>query len=208
MVVNIAHCEHETKKKCPVATIFSISSSMNNMDSHAIATVMGFTSNPAGYTTSDAFDILSHEDEEDELNSNVHTCNAIIESMDDTVIILPKADEHHVPMTVPYLFWWTSYSPVGDLLITFNCLLDVGFHLVIICEDIIDKLKLCCKRLHTPIFTKTAMHNGQKNVIEFSEFVKLQLYNASGQYVSKSVCAVISSSLCIPILLGLPFLKQ
>ena len=53
-----------------------------------------------------------------------------------------------------------------------------------------------------------AMHDGQKNVIEFDEVVKLQLYDASGHYVSKSVHTVISPSLCVPILLGLPFLKH
>ena len=159
-----------------------------------ITAVMGFASNPTGYTTNNVSDILLDEDEEDELNSDVCTCNAIIESIDGTVITLPKVDEHHTPMTVPHLFWCTSYFPVGDLPITFDCLLDVGSHLVIICEDLVNKLKLHHKRHHTPIFTETAMHNDQKNVIELGEFVKLQLYDASGQYISKSVCAVISSS--------------
>ena len=38
--------------------------------------------------------------------------------------------------------------------------------------------------------------------------MNLQLYDASGHYVSKTVCTVISPSLCAPILLGLPFLKH
>ena len=52
------------------------------------------------------------------------------------------------------------------------------------------------------------MHDGRKNVIAFDEFVNLQLYDASGHYILKTVCAVISPSLCVPILLGLPFLKH
>ena len=52
------------------------------------------------------------------------------------------------------------------------------------------------------------MHNGRKNIIAFEEFVNLQLYNASGHYVLKTVRTVISPSLCAPILLGLPFLKH
>ena len=51
------------------------------------------------------------------------------------------------------------------------------------------------------------MHDGRKNVIAFDEFVNLQLYDASGHYISKTVHAVISPSLCALILLGLPFLK-
>ena len=58
------------------------------------------------------------------------------------------------------------------------------------------------------MFAETTMHDGRKNVIEFGEIVKLPLYNASGHYVSKSICTVISASLCVPILLGLPFLKH
>ena len=64
--------------------------------------------------------------------------------------------------------------------------LDVD-NLVIIHEDLVNKLKLCHKRLCLPIFTQTSMHDGQQNVIEFDEFVKLQLYDVSGQYILKSV---------------------
>ena len=52
------------------------------------------------------------------------------------------------------------------------------------------------------------MHNGRKNIIAFDEFVNLRLYNASGHYISKTIHTVISPSLCVPILLGLPFLKH
>ena len=52
------------------------------------------------------------------------------------------------------------------------------------------------------------MYNGKKNVIAFDEFVNLRLYDASGHYISKTIHAVISPSLCVPILLGLPFLKH
>ena len=116
------------------------------------------------------------------------------------MIILPRADEPHASLTVLYLFWQVSCSTIDDFLLTFNCLLNIGSHLVIIHEDLVDKLKLCCKRLWKPIFTETAMHNGQKNIIELDEVGKLQLCNPSGHYVSKSVCAVISPSICIPIL--------
>ena len=38
--------------------------------------------------------------------------------------------------------------------------------------------------------------------------MNLQLYDASGHYISKTIRAVISPSLCALILLGLPFLKH
>ena len=168
---------------------------------------MGFTSNPTGYTTINASDVPEY-DEEDKLNSDVRACNMLIESIDNPVITLPKANNTCVPLTVPHLFWRASCSPINDLPLTFNCLLNVGSHLVIIREDLINQLKLRCKKLDKPVFAETAMHNGRKNVIEFDKIVKLQLYDASGHYISKSICAVISASLCVPILLGLPFLKH
>ena len=108
-VVNITCCEHEAKKKYPVATITSISSPVNDMSSHPIAAVMGFTSNTVGYTMNNASDVLSDEDEEDELSSDVHACNTIIESIDSAVVTLPKADKSLAPLTVPHMFWWASY---------------------------------------------------------------------------------------------------
>ena len=107
---------------------------------------MGFTSNPAGYTAINTSDILSEDDEEDELNSNVHACNVLIESIDDPVITPPKANDTHAPLTVPHLFWRVSCSPINDLPLTFDCLLDVGSHLVIICEDLVNQLKLHHKK--------------------------------------------------------------
>ena len=38
--------------------------------------------------------------------------------------------------------------------------------------------------------------------------MKLKLYDPSGHYNSKTVHAVISPSLCMPVLLGLPFFKH
>ena len=207
-VVDVAHHEHDSKKKWPVAAIASTSSSANDVDSHPVATIMGFALNPTSYTTINASDVLSEDDEEDELNSDVCACNVLIESIDDPVITPPKANNTCAPLTVPHLFWQASCSPINNLPLTFDCLLDVGSHLVIIREDLINQLKLCCKKLDKPVFTETTMHDGQKNVIEFDEIVKLQLYDASGHYISKSVCVVISASLCVPILLGLPFLKH
>ena len=135
---------------------------------------MGFTSNPSRYTTINASTILSKDDEEEEeLDSDVHICNTLIKIIDSPVIIPPKVDEADTPLTVPHLFWWASCSPVNDLLLTFDSLLSVSSHLVIICEDIVNKLKLCHKKLLKPIFTKTAMHDGRKNIIELDKVVKL-----------------------------------
>ena len=51
------------------------------------------------------------------------------------------------------------------------------------------------------------MHLNQKDTsVTFHDFVKLSLYDVSGEYCAKPVCAIVTSNLCCPILLGLPFL--
>ena len=120
-VVNITKWEHNIKKKRPVATVTSTSSSVNEISSHPVATIMGFTSNPARYTTINASTILSKDDEEEEeLDSDVHICNTLIKIIDSPVIIPPKVDEADTPLTVPHLFWWASCSPINDLLIPYS----------------------------------------------------------------------------------------
>ena len=130
-VVDIAHREHDVKKKHPVAAIASISSSTSDATPHPVAAVMGFTSNPTGYMAANASDVLS-DDEEDELHSDVRTCNALIESIEDPEATPPTVDESQAPLTVPHLFWHASFSPPDDFPLTFDCLLDVGSHLLMI----------------------------------------------------------------------------
>ena len=51
------------------------------------------------------------------------------------------------------------------------------------------------------------MHLNKNNTsVTFHDFVKLSLYDVSGKYRAKPVCAIVASNLCCPVLLGLPFL--
>jgi hypothetical protein len=49
---------------------------------------------------------------------------------------------------------------------------------------------------------------GKKQIVHMSHWVKLQLYDPSGRWKSKSICAIIAPSLCSPVILGLPFLSH
>ena len=44
--------------------------------------------------------------------------------------------------------------------------------------------------------------------VTLHKFVKLTLYDTSGEYWAKNVCAVVTLNLCCPVLLGLPFLSH
>ena len=53
------------------------------------------------------------------------------------------------------------------------------------------------------------MHlNENKTSITFYDFIELPLYDVSGEYRAKPVCTVVTSNLCCPVLLRLPFLSH
>ena len=156
----------------------------------------------------------SNNKDEDELDfSEVHgqltvivkdISNATLDSLN-----LLKADSEFVaPMMVPHIFWHTSTSPPDSLPVQFDCLLDIGSHLVIFHEQLVNDLNLCCHKLQKPIISKLAIQPDGPKVLEFHNFVKLKLYDYSGAYITKTVHTVISPTLCAPVLLGLPFLKH
>jgi hypothetical protein len=49
---------------------------------------------------------------------------------------------------------------------------------------------------------------GKKQVVNMSQWVKLQLYDSSGGWKSKTIWAIVAPSFCSPIILGLLFLLR
>ena len=180
--------------------------------SHPVAAVMGYALNLVGYTVNYSSAVLSENEDEDELDSSeVHDqLAAVIEDIKNAApnsSNLLKADlEFLAPITVPHMFWHASASPPNSLPIQFDCLLDIGSHLVIICEQLVKDLHLCCHKLQQPIVSKLAIQPDGLKTLEFHDFIKLKLYDSSGVYVAKTVHAVISPTLCAPVLLGLPLI--
>ena len=109
----------------------------------------------------------------------------------------------------PTYFWRASASPPDSLPLSFDCLLDNGSHLNLICDSLVNQLGLRRKELRTPIEMTLAMHlNKDKTTITFYNFVKLPLYDVAGRYHAKSICAIVMLNLCCLVLLGLPFLSH
>ena len=219
-VVDSARRAHESSKsKKAVAAVTPASSSTNasaGPSSHPVAAVMGYATNPAGYNGKYPSAVFASDDsDEDQLDSD-DVCRAIaafVEPLheDTTVPPMPlKADlENSAPLTVPHLFWRASASAPDSFPITFDCLIDPGSHLVIIRENLVNELSLKRRKLQEPIIAELATQNdGPKSFQKFHEYVKLKLYDSSGCYVAKSCRAVISPTLCAPVLLGLPFLQH
>src|ERR1700683_5534137 len=49
---------------------------------------------------------------------------------------------------------------------------------------------------------------GKKVIVELTKWVKLKLYDTSGSWCAKSVCAIITPGLCMDVLLAPPFLTH
>ena len=111
------------------------------------------------------------------------------------------------PFFEPHL-WWHCSTDVSDFMPqTINALIDPGSHAVLICTDLVNTLLLRCHLLHKPKIIELAMEsNGQKSQIVLHEYVKLRLYNPSNYWQSRTVQAIITPTLCAPVILGLPFL--
>jgi hypothetical protein len=161
-----------------------------------VAVVMGASRNPVAYMLSNPSNIL--EGDSNDSDSSV--------SKSHVVSMSPEL----APLTVPHLFWQCSVDgPATTFPVTFEALIDHGSHTVLISRDLISKLGLRIRKLHKLMVVEMAIPNESvKQRICLTEWVKLSLYDTSGQWTSKTVRAVVAPSLCAPVILGLPFLSH
>jgi hypothetical protein len=145
--------------------------------------------------------------------SAVSAVTAIIDNVDAAVpVAIDSVDKVTAPLSVPHLFWRAT-AAAASLTdcepIKFDCLIDNGSHLVLIRNALAEDLSLRRHKLPEPIETEVAMREGEKKVVlKLYEYVKLRLYDSSGEYSAKSVRAIIAPNLVSPVILGLPFLSH
>ena len=162
--VNAMWHAHETKTKKMINAVAPASSNATvGPSSHPVATVMGYASNPVGYPVNYLSTVLSDNEDENELNSSgVHGQLAVIikdvsNAAPDSLNLLKADSEFVAPMTVPHMFWHTSASLPDSLPVQFDCLLDIGSHLVIIHEQLVKDLNLHRHKLQKPIVSELAI---------------------------------------------------
>jgi len=165
-----------------------------------IAVVMGSSNNPIAYMPPNASNVFEGGSDSEEVSSLTSVAT----------VTVPAIPEDVAPFTVPHLFWHCSVSgPAGAFPISFNALIDHGSHTVLINRVFAMSLGLKFRKLPEPMPVEMAMPGeGGKVTIILAEYVKLQLYDPSGCWTSKSFRAVIAPSLCAPVILGLPFLQH
>ena len=180
---------------------------------HPVAAIMPGVPNPTAYHAANVTTVLEGSDDSDDEVSNCNSdfVGAFIESVESpaNTVSLPETPKELAPLMVPHLFWRASVSPPESLPYSFDCLLDNGSHIVLIRDSLVNELGLRKKRLKTPIETDVAMNVSEnEKSVTLHEFVKLSLYDTSGEYRAKTVRAIVALNLCCPVLLGLPFLSH
>ena len=124
---------------------------------------------------------------------------------------MPKASSDELaPLTVPHLYWRCSVSGVAHSFPqTIEALIDDSAHIVLISEVLVRSLTLKHRILHEPLPVELTIPETEKKcTINLLEWVKLKLYDPSCAWAAKTVHAVISPSLCAPVILGIPFLAH
>ena len=205
--------------KKPMAAVASSSNNENAPISSAsapVAAVMGMLSNPTAYTALNLTNVIEGDSLSDESvsapNSDEPASSdiVVVPSMTRVSSVLTALSEEMAPLTVPHLYWKCAVSgAINNFPIIFDALMDHGADTVFISDRFATELDLKRRKLLEPMSVEMAMPGeGKKQIVHMSQWVKLQLYDPSGTWKSKSIRAVVAPSLCSPVILGLPFLSH
>jgi len=94
-----------------------------------------------------------------------------------------------------------------DFPLTYASLVDNGAHFVLIRPEVADELHLKRYPLKTPETVSVAIEDGKKKKeMTLYYYVKFAVTSLDGAWTSKTIYAIVAPGLCMPIILGLPFL--
>jgi len=111
------------------------------------------------------------------------------------------------PLTVKHLLWACSLVGLSiDEPTTVNSMLDCGAHIMLIDAALVQSLGLRHFRLHKPLPISVALNNMICSDSHLHEYVKIAPFAPDSSYVSCTIKAIVMPSLCVLLLLGLPFL--
>jgi hypothetical protein len=98
-------------------------------------------------------------------------------------------------------------GPGVDEPLTVTSMLDCGAHVALIDAALVFRLGLHLFHLHKPLPISVALNNTMCSDSHLHEYVKIAPFAPDSSYVSHTIKAVVTPSLCVPLLLGLPFLS-
>lgn len=93
-----------------------------------------------------------------------------------------------------------------DFPVKTRALIDNGAHLALIHPELVERLGLKKYRLHKPELVDVAFSKEKKKT-ELYYYVKLSLSSLDSSWTSRVVKAIVTPGLCVPVILGLPWLE-
>jgi hypothetical protein len=115
------------------------------------------------------------------------------------------------PLRSKHFVWKCNVDgPKVDFPITVSSLIDNGAHVVLIRPEIVQKLALPIHKPNRPECIDVAIDssNKEKKPQELSSYVLLSVSSLDHTFHAKPVRALITPGLCMPIILGLPWLEK
>ena len=115
------------------------------------------------------------------------------------------------PLRSKHFVWKCNVDgPNSDFPIAVSSLIDNGAHVVLIRPEIVQKLNLPIQKLNRPECIDVAIDssNKEKKPQELSSYVLLSVSSLDHAFHAKPVRALITPGLCMPIILGLPWLEK
>lgn len=119
------------------------------------------------------------------------------------------SDDEYAPFVCSNIFWSCSLSPshLGVDTSATRCLIDDGSSVVLIKQDLVERLKLRTFTASTP-FACSSAFSGSSTHHSLSTFVKIRPRSVDGVFSSVPLRAFVAPSLVTDVILGLPFLQS
>ena len=120
-----------------------------------------------------------------------------------------RGDVSNTPIRSKHLIWECQINSLtDDFPVKTRALIDNGAHLVLIHPELVERLGLKQYRLNKPELVDVTFSNGKKKKTELYFYVKLALSSLDSTWTSRIVKALVTPGLCLPIILGLPWLER
>ena len=112
------------------------------------------------------------------------------------------------PLKGKHLIWSCILNNNSDTIsVKSNALIDSGSHMALIHPDLVSRLKLQSYKLAHPERVNVAM-GSSASIIRLTHYVVIEPSSLDQLFTSHRIHAVIVSGLCMPLILGLPFLTS
>ncbi|KAG2737936.1 hypothetical protein P692DRAFT_20760337, partial [Suillus brevipes Sb2] len=118
-------------------------------------------------------------------------------------------DMYVAPFETAHLLWPCLLTgPSSASFERVDALIDHGSHLVLIDENVVERLGLRRRKLHSNIEANSAFMDSCSSTFSFSEYVLLSPSSINHDWTSRTIRAIIAPNLAVPLLLGGPFLSH